>query len=78
MVHIDFGVSAFRREAFAGIAAGVTTDLSIVHQSLIEQRQLLAYETSHRFYEVGSPEGLQEFESFVRSGTLDLLTREAL
>jgi NDP-sugar pyrophosphorylase family protein len=78
MVHIDFGVSAFRREAFAGIAAGVTTDLSIVHQALIEQRQLLAYETSHRFYEVGSPEGLQEFESFVRSGMLDLLTREAL
>jgi NDP-sugar pyrophosphorylase family protein len=77
MVYIDFGVSIFRREAFAGVPAGVATDLSSVHQALIEQRRLLAYETSHRFYEVGSPEGLQEFESFVRSGTLDLPTREA-
>ncbi len=77
MVYIDFGVSTFRREAFAGVPLGVATDLSIVHQALIAQRQLLAYETYHRFYEVGSPDGLQAFDSFVRSGTLDLLTREA-
>ncbi len=78
MGYIDFGVSAFRREAFAEVPVGVATDLSTVHQALIEQRQLLAYEASHRFYEVGSPEGLQEFDSFVRSGTPKLLTREAL
>jgi N-acetyl-alpha-D-muramate 1-phosphate uridylyltransferase len=77
MVYIDFGVSAFRREVFVGIPESVATDLSTVHQTLIEQRQLLAYEASHRFYEIGSPEGLQEFDSFVRSGTLHLLTREA-
>jgi N-acetyl-alpha-D-muramate 1-phosphate uridylyltransferase len=78
MDYIDFGVSTFRREAFAGIPEGVATDLSTVHQALIEQRQLLAYEASHRFYEVGSPEGLQEFDSFVRTGTIHLLARGAL
>jgi N-acetyl-alpha-D-muramate 1-phosphate uridylyltransferase len=77
MVYIDFGVSTFRREAFAGIPEGAATDLSTVHQTLIEQRQLLAYETHRRFYEIGSPEGLEAFDSFVRTGTLDLLTREA-
>ena len=76
MVYIDFGVSTFRREAFAGVLTGIATDLSSVHQALIEQRQLLAYETFNRFYEIGSPEGLQEFDAVVRSGTLDLLTRE--
>jgi NDP-sugar pyrophosphorylase family protein len=77
MVYIDFGVSTFRREAFAGVPTGVATDLSAVHQSLIARRQLLAYESYHRFYEVGSPDGLQAFDLFVRSGTLEPLTREA-
>ncbi len=78
MVFIDYGVSTFRREAFARITGGMATDLSTVHQALIDHRQLLAYEASHRFYEVGSHEGLREFDSFVRSGALDRLTRETL
>jgi NDP-sugar pyrophosphorylase family protein len=75
MAYIDFGVSVFRRDAVAGIPPGVAADLSTVYQSLIAQGRLLAYETSHRFYEVGSPQGLREFESLVQSGTLDRLTR---
>lgn len=78
MVYIDFGLSAFRREAFADIPAGVAIDLSAVHQSLVEQGQLFAYGTYHRFYEVGSPQGLREFESLVQSGRLDLLTRRSV
>jgi len=74
MVYIDFGLSVFRREAFADVPAGVATDLSAVHQALIAKRQLLAYEAAHRFYEVGSPAGLQEFESLVQSGRLGMLT----
>jgi len=75
MVYVDFGVSVFRRDAFAGVPPGAAADLSAVHQALIAHGKLLAYETSHRFYEVGSPQGLREFESLVQSGTLDRLTR---
>jgi len=75
MVYIDFGVSVFRREVFADVQAGVPTDLAGVYPPLIERGQLVAYETYERFYEVGSPQGLREFESLVQSGTLDLLTR---
>jgi NDP-sugar pyrophosphorylase family protein len=75
MAYIDFGVSVFRRDAFAGIPPGVAADLSAVYQTLIAEGRLLAYEASHRFYEVGSPQGLREFESLVQSGTLDRLTR---
>ena len=39
-------------------------------RSLIRKGQLLAYETHQRFYEVGSPPGLREFESLVQSGTV--------
>jgi NDP-sugar pyrophosphorylase family protein len=70
MVYIDFGLSVFRRESFAIVPTSVATDLSVVHQSLIVKRQLLAYETRHRFYEVGSPEGLREFEALVQSGAI--------
>jgi len=75
MVYIDFGVSVFRRDAFLAVPPGMATDLSNVYQALIAQGQLRAYETYHRFYEVGSPKGLREFESLVQSGTLDLPTR---
>lgn len=74
MIYIDFGVSAFRREAFSGIARGEHADLTDVYHNLIRRRQLLAYETPHRFYEIGSPEGLQEFEALVQSGALPALT----
>ncbi len=75
MEYIDFGTSVFRHDAFADIPVGVAADLSSVYASLIAQGQLLAYEAHHRFYEVGSPQGLHEFESLVQSGTLDLCTR---
>lgn len=70
MVYIDFGLSVFRREVFSNIPPGVATDLSTVNQYLIDQGQLLAYETYHRFYEVGSPQGLREFEALVQSGAI--------
>jgi len=75
MVYVDFGVSVFRRDAFASIPLGVAADLAAVYQALIEQGQLLAYVTHHRFYEVGSPQGLREFISLVQSGMPDSLTR---
>jgi NDP-sugar pyrophosphorylase family protein len=58
MVYIDFGVSALRRATLAHIPANEPADMSLVYHALIAQEQLLAYETSHRFHEIGSPEGL--------------------
>ncbi len=76
MVHIDFGVSVFRREAFAHIPRGMPADLAAVYQPLVERGQLLAYETPQRFYEVGSPDGLHEFEDLVQSGAIRALSNE--
>ncbi len=70
MVHIDFGVSVFRREVLGRIAPGEFVDLAAVYQPLIERSQLLAYETPQRFYEVGSRDGLHEFSDLVQSGVI--------
>lgn len=70
MQYIDFGVSAFRRQAFHDVPTGVPVDLDHVYQRLIAQRQLLAYETNHRFYEIGSFGGLRELETLLGSGTI--------
>ncbi len=70
MVYIDFGVSAFRREVLGWIPAGEFVDLASVYQPLIERGQLLAYEAPHRFYEVGSRDGLHEFNDLVQSGVI--------
>ena len=33
---------------------------------LIEKEQLLAFEVKERFYEIGSPQGLKDFEAFIQ------------
>lgn len=78
MKYIDYGVSLFRKAALAEIPRDEEVDLSVLLQRLIARRQLLAYETDQRFYEVGSPAGLKEFESFVASGGLEQLTRNIM
>jgi len=78
MTYIDYGVLLFRTAALAEVPSDQEVDLSVLLQRLIARRQLLAYETPQRFYEVGSPAGLKEFESFVASGQLEQLTRNIM
>lgn len=66
LTHIDYGVSAFRADAFAGIAEGRTIDLGLVLQDLISGDGLACHEVRERFYEIGSFEGLQETEAMLR------------
>jgi N-acetyl-alpha-D-muramate 1-phosphate uridylyltransferase len=65
MRHIDYGLSLFRAEAFDRVPAGEPFDLSTLVGGLIEEGAVVGYEVFHRFYEIGSPEGLHSFEAFV-------------
>jgi NDP-sugar pyrophosphorylase family protein len=58
---INYGVSVLRKEAISLIPPGRQFSQEEFYQMLIEERQLLAFETSQRFYEIGSPAGLEEF-----------------
>ncbi len=68
MEYIDFGVSVLRKGALRYISPGVPVSLEELYTHLITRRQLLAFRATRRFYEIGSPAGLAEFEAFVRRG----------
>jgi NDP-sugar pyrophosphorylase family protein len=59
---VEAGVLCFRRELFEGLAAGGFVSLEKeVYQQLIGRRQLRAFITPQRFYDIGTPERLEEF-----------------
>jgi NDP-sugar pyrophosphorylase family protein len=62
MRYIDYGLGVFRAESFAG--SGVT-DLAHVYEELLQAGELAAFEVRERFYEIGSPSGLQEMTNFL-------------
>lgn len=65
LTHIDYGVSAFCADAFAGIPDGLVFDLGVVFQGLIAGDGLACHEVRERFYEIGSFEGLRETEAML-------------
>ena len=66
MQYIDYGVSIFRKKALELIPSDRVCDLPLLHRALIEKNQLLAYEAKQRFYQIGSPEGLEEFRKYAK------------
>ncbi len=76
MEYIDFGVSILRKEALGHVSPRLPVSLEELYSVLIPERQLLAYKTRHRFYEIGSPEGLSEFDALVRSRRITPLPPE--
>jgi NDP-sugar pyrophosphorylase family protein len=67
MVYIDYGASIFRKEVLDRIPAGLPYPLEKVQEELARDRQMLAFEVSERFYEIGNPRGLSEFREYIGS-----------
>lgn len=70
MVYINYGVSVLRKEALLYVPPRGVYSQEELYGRFIQERQLLAYETDQRFYEVGSPDGLAEFSRLVASGVM--------
>ena len=69
MRHIDYGLSALRREVVEElIPATVPADLAPVFNRLSLEGKLAGFEATNRFYEIGSPGGLPDFESYLLAG----------
>ena len=62
MKYIDYGLSAFKSDAFAEFSSTKFLDLSIILSQLATQKQLAGYEVYERYYEVGSIQGIQDFQ----------------
>lgn len=60
---VDYGINAFRSEAFAGFAGSF--DIHDVFDALKKNKRLATYASPQRFYEIGSPEGLAEVRALL-------------
>ena len=69
MRHIDYGLGVFHRRAFARVPDDAPFDLATLYQDLLIRDELAAHEVSERFYEVGSPSGLDETRNYLLART---------
>jgi MurNAc alpha-1-phosphate uridylyltransferase len=67
--HIDYGAIALRREAIETIAPGHVVPLEVVLRELVRRHRLMAHVAIERFYEIGSPRGLCDLETYLLSST---------
>ena len=65
MRHIDYGLGVFRRHVFDALPEGFH-DLAGVYQDLLARNELAAVEVPERFYEIGSPAGIEELSATLR------------
>lgn len=62
--YVEAGALCFRREVFAVLPAGEAVSLEQeLYPRLIERRQLRAFITLQRFFDIGTPERLNEFSA---------------
>lgn len=65
MAHIDYGLSILSKSLFDFPGADAAFDLAPFLEALAEEEKLAAYESSQRFYEIGSSRGITELEAFL-------------
>jgi len=65
MRHIDYGLGVFQGAAFADLADGEAFDLAAIYQRLLARNDLQGFEVAGRFYEIGSPAGLEETRQYL-------------
>lgn len=68
MNYIDYGLGILSAECFDRFSGKF--DLAQVYGLLSDKRELAGWEASHRFYEIGSPEGLQALERFLQGASV--------
>ena len=66
MVYVDYGASLFREGVLELVPENHTYSLEELNKELIKKQELLAYEVTERFYEIGSPQGLADFKKYER------------
>lgn len=73
--YIDYGLSAMRRSVIEQLVPplpapgqpGAPADLADLFHQLSQRGELAGFEATERFFEIGSPAGLQDFERWIRA-----------
>jgi NDP-sugar pyrophosphorylase family protein len=74
MRHIDYGISVLTAGVFAGFPDNAPFDLADLYSRLVSEKQMAACEVKHRFYEIGSAEGLAELDALLRNHAVPVPT----
>ena len=67
MKYIDYGLGAFTVKAFDHVPADQAFDLADLYRAVLADGELAGMEITKRFYEIGSPSGLEETARFIAS-----------
>jgi NDP-sugar pyrophosphorylase family protein len=65
MNYIDYGLGVFHRQVFDNYSREDLFDLADVYETLCDLGNLAGYEVYQRFYEIGSPQGIEELEAIL-------------
>ena len=68
MHHIDFGASVLSRRVLSRIPEHGASDLSALYAALVDDGEMMGYEVTERFYEIGSHAGLADARRYFSEG----------
>ncbi|HEX8911007.1 MAG TPA: hypothetical protein VF796_01510, partial [Humisphaera sp.] len=69
MDYIDYGVALLRTAAVDRIPTDRPFDLAELYTTLVDERQMIGYEVTQRFYEIGTPAALEEARAYLARTT---------
>lgn len=69
LTHIDYGATALRRETIVALAPGQAHGMDLIQRDLAARKRLRTCIARERFFEIGSPEGLDELDRRLRGGS---------
>ncbi len=65
MTHVDYGVALLRRDALRRIPPNESFDVADLYTQLVGDGQMIGYEVTQRFYEIGTPASLEEARAYL-------------
>jgi NDP-sugar pyrophosphorylase family protein len=66
MTYIDFGLAMVSASVLADYAEGEAFDLADAYRGLVREDRMAGFEVDRRFYEIGSPSGRAETDTYIR------------
>jgi NDP-sugar pyrophosphorylase family protein len=66
MAYIDYGAALLRQAALERIPIEQPYDLADLYSQLVAEHQMIGYEVTQRFYEIGSHAGLAETQAYLQ------------
>lgn len=72
MEYIDYGLSVMYKRVLEEWTDKLAFDLGEVYRKLVISYEIGAFESKRRFYEIGSPSGLEELERYFASIATDI------